>query len=230
MNIPWAPEPIPRNQPAQVHLSHGLDQWLGDSKKAPKAAGPDGCTDTNLQPLLDGVGCIHAELPLHTGWRWLAMGKGRPRRPLEHDELLIPFSKWPKAKFVRLRRTRFAGPSFESRVRPLLFVESVHFHKVYGAIMVAEVKKKIPERMVRSMLETAARQQVTVWFKRLPHQGVTDPKPGYSMAAAGEVAAEFHAAHAPIALATHGYPPPADLEQYRHLFTAIWGPNAKEYR
>jgi hypothetical protein len=235
MTIPWAPHRIPQTQPAQVHLSHGLAQWLGDSRKAAQAAGKKakrgglGCTDTNVRPLLDGAGCEHSPTPREGGWLFLAIGDGR-RRALTSAELDTPFARIPRSKFVRLRRTRRPGLRFASRVRPLLFAESVAVHRRYGATPVYDLKAAFPKRTAISMVNIANRQQQTVYFKALVHQGLQAPKPGYSMAVAGEKLRTFHAAGGQTALATHGYPKPSDLEQWRDVIDAYWGSNAKEYR
>lgn len=234
MTIPWSPYRIPVTQPSQVHLSEGRDQWLGDSPRAAQKASRGGKTDTNIRPLLDGVGAMHAKTPRESGYHYLAVGRNRfgveRRRALSAAELDMPFEKIPKSKFVRLRRTRRRGLRYASRVRPLVFAEVIATHKKYGAIPVCEVKKFISKDRARSMYELACRRHQTVWFKVLVYQSAQAPTPPYSMRTAAEKAEPFHQVGAPIALATHGFPPPHDIDGYRHLFDAIWGSNAERYR
>lgn len=240
IKLPWAPLPIPRYQPRQVHLDEGMSQYRGDSRLAPRAAGKGRKTDTNVRPLLDqgdgaqDVAAQHGATPREGGWWFKVVGKTRlgreKRQPLTWAELDTPFEKLARQEYKKLRRTRRRGLTFASRCAPLLYTESIDWHRRYGAIPVVEVKRFIDAARVRAMLEYAHARQVTVWAKTMVWQSAHAPRPPYSMSAAAKKAEPFHEAGFPIALATHGFPPPHDLDRWRHLFDAIWGSNAARYR
>lgn len=238
--IPWQPERISEHQPRQTHLDEGMSQFRGDSRLAPRKAGRGGKTDTNVRPLLDqgggaeDVAAQHGSTPREGGWRFKVVSKtrfGREKRvPLSPRELDTPFEKIPRQEYKKLRRTRRRGLTFRSRCAPLLITESIDWHKHYGAIPVTELKEYIDADRLRAVLEYAHARQVTLWGKVLAWQSVKAPKPGYSMHAAARKAEPAHEVGYPIALVTHGYPPPADLGRYAHLFDVIWGSNAAIYR
>ena len=225
--------PIPQRNVARHHVK---PDWLSDSPRAAKAAGKNArrggspYTDQNLQPLLDGAGVIHDDTPEEGGWLFLARGRGRRRRALTPEELRTPYTQWPRAKFVRLRRTRRLGVRYVTRVRPYLFVEMLQAHKDAGAIPCCEIKKKFPKRIVQAMGRAADRLGMPKYAMALVYQSRKHPAPGARMAIAGEKLRDFHDEDWETALLTHDFPPPPDLDTWRPFIDAYWGHNAEEYR
>ncbi|RNL63658.1 hypothetical protein EFK50_07905 [Nocardioides marmoriginsengisoli] len=223
---------IPQRSPRR---QHSKPDWRSDSPRAAKAAGKSArrggspYTDINTRPLLDGAGCIHDGTPRKGGWRYLAVGKGK-RRALTRAELDRPFEEWSRKDFVRLRRTKRPGIRYVTRVRPYLYAEMLAIHQRNGAIMCAEIKKAFPRRTAELMARTAKRLDMPPFVMTLVHQGYSPPKPGYSMAVAGEKLRTFHATGAQTALLTHGYPVPVDLDTWRPFIDAYWGANAERFR
>lgn len=223
---------IPQHNIARHHVK---PDWLSDSPRAARSAGKGArrggspYTDINGQPLLDGAGCVHDDTPEEGGWLFLAIGRGR-RRALTPEERRTPYTEWPREKFVRLRRTRWRGLRYRSRVRPYLYAEMLQLHKDEGAIMCLEVKKPFPKRRIQAMGRVADRLGMPKFAMTLVHQTRKTPEPDARMAVAGEKLRAFHSEGWQTALLTHDFPPPPDLPAWRPFIDTYWGHNAEEYR
>lgn len=221
--VEWAPTPIPR----RTNRLHLKPYWLGDSKWAIGKAGRRGRRggsadiDLNAIPLVDGAVFMHW-LSLRLGG-WLYIQEGRKRRALTEAELDRPVTEWRRADIVRLRQTKRRGLSRRSRVRPLIYVEGLDLCKKAGARPNIEVKARFGPERAKTMHKQADDREVTAYWMTLVHQGLKAPRPGYSMAEAGEKLADFHAVGAQTALLAHDYPKPADLEQWEPVIDRVWG-------
>ncbi len=218
----WRATPIP----AHTDRLHLAPYWLGDSKwsiakagvKGRKGGSPD--VDLNLILLLDGVALGHWRDLRRGGWLYIQVGK--KRRRLTNDELDRPAELWKRADYVRLRQTRFRGVTRRSRVRPLLYVEALELCHLAGARPNFEAKVRFKER-AKAMVAQANAHHVTAYFMRLAHQGLNAPRPGYSMAEAGEILRDFKLAGGQTALLAHNYPKPVDLEEWADAYDQVWG-------
>lgn len=223
MTAAWAPDPIPA---ATIRL-HLEPPWRSDSERGIKTAGGKGKRgkssdiDRNLLPCDDGVIVMHWNNLLIGGW--LHIQEGKKRRALTKKELATPVSEWKRADLVRLRRTKRRGLSYESRVRPLAYVEDLALCRKYGARPNYELKARFGRRRAMTMVDQANAARVTVFWMTLAHQGLKAPAPGYSMAVAGERLSDFHAAKGQTALLAHNYPRPSDLDEWRPFIDRIWG-------
>lgn len=143
------------------NTNHMLPYWLSDSPEGIRRARknvPRGRTcfkDLNEQPLMNDVAFIHYATPDRNGYRFIQV---RPfkRRPLTDKELHREFKYWSAREFKKLRRTRRAGLSYESRVKPMLFKRGILVCKRYNVIPCVEIKNPFSvEKQVAHMSAVA---------------------------------------------------------------------------
>lgn len=221
----WRPVPIPFAT-ARLHLD---PYWRGDSEQAIRTAGWRGRRgksadiDINLQDCLDGVVAMHWATPRRGGWRYLQEGK--KRRPLTEAELDRPLAEWRRHDLVRLRQTKRKGLTYRSRVRPLIYVETLNLCRRYGARPNYELKSPRfnSPRIAKRLVDQANDGRVTAYWMKLAWQGIGQPPNRYLMAETGRVLRAFHNAGGQTALLAHNYPRPVDLDEWRPYIDRVWG-------
>lgn len=133
---------VPKNHPDTGHQS---PYWYSDSPKGIRdhrrnTPRRHRCyKDLNQQPILDDDAIIHWATADKNGYRYLQVMPFK-RRALTELELHTPLKEWPRKKFKRLRRTKRAGLSYESRVKPLLFRRAIRICRRYDTIPCIELK------------------------------------------------------------------------------------------
>jgi hypothetical protein len=203
---------------SRLHLGHGMDQWLGDSRHAIRVCAKRirvrRFIDLNFQRCLDGVMNLHSRTATANGYRFIRRRFGLGRRAMTHAELHRPLEKWKAADVRRWRRTKHRGLSLESRVFPRTFLEQVLYAKPRGVTVCAELKSGSFDepRVAVQMVAAVKRVGASVIFMTL----VTMPHWAGKMRA-------FHTAGGRTALLAHGAPRPAVLDQYQPFIDRIWG-------
>jgi hypothetical protein len=134
---------MPSYHPDTNHLE---PYWLSDSPRGIRIARRSTpkdrkCfKDLNLQELLDGDGFIHYGTPRRNGYRFITKRSGIGRRALTVKELDRNFYFWTSKDFKRLRRTRYLGTSYESRVRPMLYRQGIRVCVRHNVVPCVELK------------------------------------------------------------------------------------------
>lgn len=202
---------VPENHPDTGHQS---PYWYSDSPKGIRdhrrsvPMGRKAYKDLNVQPLLDADGICHWATAAGNGYRFLQV---RPfkRRELTEIELHEEFKHWPAKKFKKLRRTKRAGFTYESHVRPILFLQAVRICKRYDTIPCFEIKSPFQiEVRAKRMLQRALSVKLEPIFMSL-----------YKMAGIERKAKAFEAAGANFVILAHGEKKPIVVPPH----TAIWG-------
>lgn len=206
---------MPKNHPNTHHLE---PYWLSDSpygiRRARKET-PRGHVcfkDLNLQALLDDDAFTHWGTPAKDGYRFIQV---RPfkRRELTYHELHQPYHEWPAKKFKRLRRTRRAGKSYESRVKPMLYKRGLRVCKRWSVVPCVELKSwhYIDRGRCKRLITTAVALKVDTFFMALWKMGNCLRKGAAIISSGGKFAILAHGEHRPI-----------ELDQGSN-YTEIWG-------
>ena len=214
--------------PAHTDRLHLSPYWLGDSKYAIRVAsrkriGSDGgrFIDMNFQVCLSDDGqsyeavCLHWGTARKNGYLYIVKANGRGRRKMTQAELDRPIHKWHLKDIKRWRRTARVGVRFETRVRPLSFVEAITYAKNRNVVVCAELKSvlfarypAIAQRMKAQVNAVGSRTYVMTLVTMVGWR--TKMK-------------NFHDAGFETALLAHGAKKPADLAAWRPYITRVWG-------
>lgn len=213
--------------PKYTDRLHLEPYWLGDSKYAIRVAarkrvGSDGgkYIDMNFQVCLSDDGnayeavCVHWGTARQNGYLYITK-PGGGRRKMTPIELDRPVHKWHLKDIKRWRRTPRLGVRFETRVRPLSFVEAIAYAKSYNVVICAELKSilfarypAIAQRMRAQVVAVASRTYVMTLV---------------TMIGWGPKLKNFHDATFETALLAHDAKKPVNLPKWRPFITRIWG-------
>jgi hypothetical protein len=196
-----------------------MPYWLGDSPRSILRAskmrvGADGgrYVDVNVQKTLDGAICMHWGTASQNGYDYIVVG--RRRVALTRAQAHRPLSQWRSADLVRLRRTKHAGASYASRVRPYTYLEMVKYAASKHVTITAELKSP-------AFGTPAAAKQLVTWAKAAHH------KPWFmalvTMRNWEGKAKAIHDAGGEFALLAHGAKMPRDFPHYHQYVSQVWG-------
>lgn len=223
----WFGKPMPAAS-SRLHLSHGLDQWLGDSRESVRqaAALPVGAdhgryVDNNVQPCKDDDVIAHGSTPAANGYGYLCVigTGGRVRVKLSDRLLHRPFTEWKAKDIARLRRTLRKGDSWESQVAIETVGARMDYCKAEGVIPFLELKHPIYGTAaglprVKRMVAHAKKIDLPPFFMALD-----------TMSGAEGKARNCHAAAAPFALLGHEAKMPANFADWDEFVTHVYGRN-----
>lgn len=135
---------------SRLHLSHGMSQWLGDSRESVRVAkgmpvGRDKgkYVDNNVQMCKDDDVVAHGHTMRILGFKYLCVKGtgGRIRVPMNKRLLDRPLTQWKMADVRRVRRTfRKKKGSWESLVALESVTDRMEYCKENGVVPFFELK------------------------------------------------------------------------------------------
>src|SRR5213596_1843392 len=207
--------------PIRTDREHLDPYWKGNSvlaiyAQANKPVGHDGgrFTDTNLQACEDDDLCVHWADPAQNGYLYIVRRGGIGRRRLSPEEAHRAWMEWKEKDAKRLRRTKRAGISFESRVRILTMSEFDRKAKRNGVIPIFELKSRAyrdPRRALRLVMQRRAIGQPPFFMALI------------TMRDWGLKAAAITGAGGQFGLLVHGAAKPEEYAAWTQHITRRWG-------
>ena len=203
--------------PKRTNRKHYMPYWYGDSPRAVKRASTrrKDYIDQNYNLSADDIPmAMHWGDLRRNGFKYLETNNGY-RRKLTKQELNQQVSHYDNLWLKRLRRTKKAGRSYRSVVRPHSWWEMLKYYKAFNVTPCPELKAYefgTNTRVAHTMYKQAREAHVTAY-----------PMTLVTMRGWGIKMRTFHQAGFETALLPHGAKKPVQYNHYKQWIDEVWG-------